>query len=190
MDLATYFAAPAAGATPLAAEEVAQLCAAFQPRSARRGAALARQGDPNNREYILLSGRAVSVVRDAEGRETCLGLYKAPCVIPPNFVRSTEGISLVTLEILDDADLADIAASQLMDLMVQSAGIREWGNAVAQSELYRKASREWCLAVLPARERLDWFRRNYEGLEDAFAHRYVASFLGITPVTLSRARNA
>jgi len=173
----------------LAPDDLAQLHAAFHVGFARRGEALVRQGEANDKEYILLSGRAVSLVRDAGGRETCLGLYNSPCAIAPNFVRSADGLSLVTLDVLDDANLADIAATRLMALMVQSPGIREWGNAVAQSELNRKAGREWCLAVLPARERLDWFRRNYEGLEDIFAHRHIASFLGVTPVTLSRARN-
>lgn len=189
MELSAFFASQSDGKKPLGEADVDLLCGAFRTSSARRGAVLARQGEANDREYVLLTGRAVALARDADGRETCLGLYSAPCPIAPNFVRGAGGVSLVTLDVLDDAQLADTAASVLMALMTDSAGIRDWGNGVAQAEMQRKAGREWCLAVLPARERLDWFRQTYPGLEDAFPHRYIASFLGITPVTLSRARN-
>ena len=189
MELADFFAAQTSSTTPIEANDMALLLAAFHPKSARRGETLVRQGEANDREYVLLSGRAVSIARDAEGRETCVGIYQAPCAITPNFVRSAGRTSLVSLELLDEAKLADTTADQLAALMVQSAGIRDWANGVAQGELSRKAAREWCLAVLSAKERLAWFRPHYAGYEEAFAHRYIASFLGITPVTLSRARN-
>ena len=46
------------------------------------------------------------------------------------------------------------------------------------------------VAQYPAAERYAWFTRSYPGLIDRVSHRYVASFLGITPVTLSRVRAA
>lgn len=42
---------------------------------------------------------------------------------------------------------------------------------------------------LSAKNRYEWFLREYPGLIDAIPHRYIASFLGMTPVTLSRAQS-
>ena len=54
--------------------------------------------------------------------------------------------------------------------------------------LSRKVDREWCLAALKGAERLTWFRQAFPGYEDIFPHTLIASFLGITPVTMSRLR--
>ena len=40
-----------------------------------------------------------------------------------------------------------------------------------------------------ARERYVWFLKAYPGVIDLIPHRYIASYLGMTPITLSRVRN-
>ncbi len=45
------------------------------------------------------------------------------------------------------------------------------------------------LMCYEAYEKYNWFTSKYPGLIDMIPHSYVASFLGITPVTLSRARH-
>ena len=162
---------------------------AFQIRNWAIGSHMSRQGESDENEYFLLSGRARSVVTDAEGTEVNLNLYAAPTVITPNIARTSGGSSLVDIEVLEDAVVATLPAAQLMKLMVKSGSIREWGNNLMREELTRKVGREWCLAALGARQRLEWFRKVHPGYEELFAHFHIASYLGITPVTLSRVRN-
>jgi len=162
---------------------------AFEIRSWPIGSYISNQGERDANEYVLLSGRARSVVTDAEGAEVNLNLYAAPVVITPNMARTSGGCSLVDIEVLEDAVAATMPAAQLMDLMVNFESIREWGNNIMREELTRKVGREWCLAALSARQRLEWFRKVHPGYEALFAHFHIASYLGMTPVTLSRARN-
>lgn len=165
------------------------LVGAFEMRNWPAGSYLSNQGERDENEYLLLGGRARSVVTDAEGAEVNLNLYAAPMVITPNIARTSGGQSLVDIEILDDAVVASLPTAQLMDLMVKLESVRDWGNDVMREELTLKVGREWCLAALSARQRLEWFRKVHPGYETLFAHFHIASYLGMTPVTLSRARN-
>ena len=45
------------------------------------------------------------------------------------------------------------------------------------------------LYLKSARERYEWFLQNYPGLIDCVPHSDIASFLNISPVTLSRIRH-
>src|SRR6056297_1117737 len=173
----------------LAAADARALAEAFKANVRPKTDFLARQGEPDAMEYILLSGKVVSLIGDADGREVCVGFYVAPCVITPNLARAADGKSLVSLRLESDGQAASVSAATLLELMRGSSTIEEWANAVLRAELERKTSREWSLAALKAKERLEWFRSHYPDHETLFSHSQISSFLGMTPVTLSRLRN-
>ncbi|WP_223477780.1 Crp/Fnr family transcriptional regulator [Oricola indica] len=172
----------------LTAADARALAGAFEAKRLPKTAFLARQGEPDAMEYILLSGKAVSLIGDADGREVCVGFFVGPCVITPNLARAADGKSLVSLRLESDGQAASVSAAALLELMRGSSAIEEWANAVLRAELERKTSREWSLA-LKAKERLEWFRSHYPDHETLFTHSQISSFLGMTPVTLSRLRN-
>ena len=158
------------------------------PKRLKKGAHLCRQEQPERGEFILLEGSLASSICDAEGREVCVALYVGPCIVTPNVARTRAGMSLVSIVATTDASLVRIDSDLLSSLMIESQPIREWANAVLRDALSEKAEREWCLAALGGAERLTWFRHAFPGHEAIFPHRFIASFLGITPVTLSRLR--
>jgi len=178
------------GTGVLDATSIKAIAASFREQRLARGNHLAHQGEPDGNEYFLLEGRAQSSVTDAEGRAATIGLYIGPAVISPNIARTSQGSLLVDIELLDDARVGVISADRLSELMVASPLIREWGNGIMRDELTRKVGREWCLAALSAADRFAWFREHFAGYEDRFPHTLIASFLGMTPVTLSRLRNS
>ena len=189
MQIATSFARNRRIFGGLATADAHALAGAFEAKTVAKAQHLARQGDPDDKEYILLSGKMVSLIGDAEGREVCVGFYVGPCVITPNLARAADGRSLVDLRLESDGQAASVSAAALLELMRGSSAIEEWANAVLRAELERKTSREWSLAALKAKERLEWFRSLYPDHERLFNHSQISSFLGMTPVTLSRLRN-
>ena len=72
--------------------------------------------------------------------------------------------------------------------MMADIAIARWGDAVLAQELVRRVDRELALATQPAKERLLALRAEKPGLEDTVPHHHLASYLGMTPVSLSRLR--
>lgn len=81
------------------------------------------------------------------------------------------------------------SSDDLIKCMVENRAVQRWGDTVLRYELIRRADREWALAALPGSDRLQQFRQSYPGLEDQILHHYIASYLGMTAVTLSRLRS-
>ena len=161
----------------------------WTPMRLSRGEHANQQGQLERNEYIVLDGCLANTICDQDGREVCVGFFVGPCVVTPNIARTREDISLVSLGATTDASLVRIDTDLLTDLMVSTQPIRHWANAVLRDALAEKAEREWCLAALGGSDRLAWFRDRYPGYEDLFPHFQIASYLGMTPVTLSRLRN-
>jgi CRP-like cAMP-binding protein len=159
------------------------------PRRLAPGEALLHAGEPGAREYFVLEGVLRTWVADAQGREVTLAFHAAPGVLMPAITRTAEGRSRVHCQALSTACVAGFEAATLVQCMVQDAGVQRWGDAVLRTELMRRVDREWALAALPAVERLQHFRAQFPGLEARIAQRHVASYLGITPVSLSRLRS-
>lgn len=160
----------------------------WTPTRLSKGAWLARQEQPETDEYIVLEGCLASTICDQEGREVCVGFYAGPSVVTPNIARTRDGLSLVSMTATTDAALVRIDSDRLADLMISSEPVRNWANGILRDALSDKADREWCLAALGGAERLSWFRETFPGYEDIFTHSLIASFLGVTPVTMSRLR--
>ena len=148
------------------------------------------QEDASTDEIILLDGQFVSTICDPEGKEVCVGLYVGPCIVTPVIARTRVGQSLVSITAMTDAKIGRLDSAHLTQLMISSEPIRNWANGVLRFALSQKADREWCLAALGGSDRLAWFRERCPGYEDIFNHALIASFLGVTPVTLSRLRHS
>jgi CRP-like cAMP-binding protein len=153
-----------------------------------KGAHLTRQEQSQTDEFILLAGCLASSICDQDGKEVCVGFYVGPCVITPNIARTRNELSLVSIVATTDARLARVESDVLSNRMIASKPVRNWANSILREALSRKVDREWCLAALGGAERLAWFRKEFPGYEDIFPHSLIASFLGVTPVTMSRLR--
>lgn len=187
MDLFTFFTS---SANALGKDSAREFAAAWNAKKVEKGRRIAMQGEPDPLEHIILDGRATSQITDPEGRAVCVGFHAGPCVVAPNIARTRNGTSLISIDVISDALVAQMNSRALTELMLESEPVREWANGILQQELAFKADREWCLAALGGAGRLAWFREKFPRHERLFGHYLIASFLGVTPVTLSRLRGA
>jgi CRP-like cAMP-binding protein len=142
----------------------------------------------NENEYFVLSGICKSFISDKQGNEITLSFFTDNSVITPNNIRTTENISSMSFKALTDLKLATIDAIKFQYLMRNHNDIRNFAITVLQNDLIKKNEKEIELASLSAKERLIKFRRRYPNLENQIPHSDIASYLGITNISLSRLR--
>jgi len=168
-----------------AAEILIDICNVI---SVGAGEFLAEQGEIATTELVLLSGQIACSISNSDGLSVCCELSEGPTILPPNISRIREGKSIYDIEVLKTAYVATIEANCLMENMVENPNIRDWGNEIMRDQLMRQSERQWALAALDAKSRLEWLREKHPLVEDKFDHWRIASYLGMTPVTLSRVR--
>lgn len=147
------------------------------------------RGELNPGEMFVLEGIVRTYLSDSEGREVTLNIHVGPCTYTPSIGREIDSISRVDCASLTEVRIVRFPTDELIKCMVDNPGVQRWGDAVLRHELVLRADREWALAVLPGLERLRQFRERYPGMEEQIPHYHIASYLGLTPVTLSRLRS-
>ncbi len=142
----------------------------------------------NRKEYFILEGICRSFLINPLFEETTLSFYTDNTVVTPNLARTVEGKSLYNLQALTSVRLASISVSVFEQMRIDHEEIRNFGQTVMRNELIKKVDKEMGLAALTASDRLIKFRDTYPMLENLIPHPHIASYLGITNITLSRLR--
>ncbi len=148
-----------------------------------------RSGAPNYKEYFVLSGVCRSFLLNPPGEETTLSFYTSDTVVAPNISRVRAGHSILNLQALTPLTVASINTVVFNELRLGNSEILTFAHTVLQNELLKKVDKEIGLAALTASDRLEQFREDYPMLENLIPHSYIASYLGITNISLSRLRS-
>ena len=148
-----------------------------------------RKGAHNKEEYFVLDGIIRSYILNPQGVEVTIAFYCTNSVLTPHVARNKEGRSQLFFQALTDVKLAVVDAKEFEILRSENEEVRNFAFTVLQNELLSKVSKEIGLASLTARDRLKRFRSEYHNLENLIPHPYIASYLGITNISLSRLRS-
>jgi len=153
-----------------------------------KGDVFIERGEKNNKEYFVYEGVCRSFLLSPEGEEVTISYFLEGGVLSPNKTRTANQISHLNFQALTKVTVASLNADKFEQLMINHIDIREFGNMVLQNELLTKVEKEIALASLNAKERLILFRDKYHFLENLISHVDIASYLGITNISLSRLR--
>lgn len=155
----------------------------------RRNDTILKMGKVQEKFRLLLSGIACSFVLQSDGTETtdCLMATPGMPVMPnpdftspsPDYVQALTDCEIVNLDI--QAINTEARTDPALASLVNGYLSRAW------SDHYKT---ELALRTLSARERYVWFLEEYPGVIDQVPHSRVASFLGMSPITLSRVRSS
>jgi CRP-like cAMP-binding protein len=175
---------------PLSDRSFSLLKASLEFRQIQKGDTFIKINQRNENEYFVLDGICRSFLTNPEGDDITISFFQKKSILSPFVTRTSNELSLLNFEALADMEIAYINAKKFESLMIDYLDIREMGNAVLRMELLQKVNKEIGMASLTAKERLLNFRTDYPMLENLIPHPHIASYLGITNISLSRLRGA
>ncbi|GAB4405447.1 MAG: hypothetical protein OHK0039_06450 [Bacteroidia bacterium] len=140
-------------------------------------------------EYIVLDGVLRAYVLNREGMDVSVNFYPGPAAVTPILMRSLDGTAFCNLEVLsEEATLLVFDQAGMRAQMERTADLSQFGYRVMMRDALQRLEREVVLLKSTGREKLAWFRQHFPNLENEIPHYHIASFLGMTPTSLSRIR--
>lgn len=149
-----------------------------------------RKGEHNNKEVFLENGIVRGFILDEEGNEKSTSFFEAGEFMSTQSLRTQRGVSIYNYQALCRTTLLVFDSKQLKDLLSQNKKLSEIGKAIKERELTRLMNRDDCLMQVKAIDKYQKFMTFYPHLERQISQRYIASYLGITPVSLSRLKKS
>lgn len=154
-----------------------------------KGDIILKKGQRNSKEYFVLDGICRSFLINPEGEEITIAFFAQGSILSPYVTRTREGYSNLNFQASVNTTLGSMDAGKFEELMVNNLEIRNFGNTVLKNELNQKVDKEIGMASLTAKERLIKFRQQFPLFENLIPHTEIASYLGITNISLSRLRS-
>ncbi|MGJ1283571.1 Crp/Fnr family transcriptional regulator [Sphingobacterium spiritivorum] len=157
-------------------------------RTLVKGSAVFFEGKVNNSEYVLLSGILHRYNSCEKENVVTTGFYIPKALITPHFLRTKNNKSIFGLHAVTDVVIAEISLKEYKRLRKLFKEFEAFERHYIQEEILHISHNKVFLRCYDAKERLLFFRRQFPDLEDSIPHSLIASYLGITHVSLSRLR--
>lgn len=172
-------------------ELIQQLVKVTTRKKLKKGEFVVRIGQTVNYIYFMESGIVRGYFLDADGREIteCFCFQCGSPVIPVNQLE-LNSVSPISIEMLKDGKLFCVPISEVKVLQKDYLEITLLYNRLLVKALEGHWKLNQVLNQYTALQKYQWFLKEYPGLIESVSNKYIASFLGITPVTLSRLRRS
>ncbi|MCE7997131.1 MAG: Crp/Fnr family transcriptional regulator [Roseivirga sp.] len=157
-------------------------------QSLQKNQLLAQAGKNFVYEVLIVEGVIRSFITDEKGADYTLEFYRTGDFLAPHFSRTHEARSFVSLEALGPTRIILLEATQFTQLRRRHDSLMNFGAKISEAELFRKTNKEIRMATRTAKERYFDFQKRYSKLENLIPQTVIASYLGISPVSLSRLR--
>lgn len=156
---------------------------------AKKGEKIQNIGDVNTQIYFLKEGLFRGYFLDINGREItdCFGITPGAAAVS---CLDLDIPTPICIEALEDSVMISVSCKVLFPLLKSNLELISLYNQFLRTSLKIHWESKIMLAQYTASERYIWFLDHFPGLIDRISHKYIASFLGISPVQLSRIRRA
>lgn len=157
-------------------------------REWEKGNIVVEIGDVANNVNFLVKGLFRGYYIDSKGQEVtdCFGAEPGTPLVS---CFPLESPSPICLEFLEKGMSISVPVSVLAPLMYSNLEILRLYNTLLQKSLQMHWEVKRVLTQYNAEERYKWFLKTYPGMINRINHKNIASFLGITPVSMSRIRS-
>jgi CRP-like cAMP-binding protein len=167
-------------------EQWARLEGFLRPRRIPKGESFIEPGQPSSEAGIIVSGLMRLYYTDTEGREATKA-FRGPGEMVAAYAELLEKRpSRISVEALEDTELLVVRYERVTALYDDHPSWQELGRAIAEDHYRQRERREQELLLNSATERWQDFNKERPDLAARLPQKIIASYLGITPVALSR----
>lgn len=171
---------------PIPPEQWVKLETHLRPRRLAKGERFIEPGQPSNEAAIVVSGLLRFYYTDADGREATKA-FRGPGEMVAAYAELLDRRpSRTTIEALEDSELLVVRHDRFTSLYRTHACWQELGRVIAEDHYRQRERREQELLLNSATERYRSFLAEKPELAAKLPQKVIASYLGITPVALSR----
>ena len=171
---------------PVPPEQWARLEGFLKPRRLMKGRNFIEPGQPSSEAAICVSGLLRFYYTDAGGREATKA-FRGPGELVAAYAELLDKRpSRTTIEALEDSELLVVRYDRVTALYREHACWQELGRVIAEDHYRQRERREQELLLNSATERWQAFIKEQPELAARLPQKIIASYLGITPVALSR----
>lgn len=155
----------------------------------KKGEFVVHMGEVLNDVCFMETGIARGYFLDANGKEVtdCFS-FKCGSAVMPNSQLEMDIPSHIAIEMLEDAKLFCIPLPAVLRMKEKYIEITTLYNQMLIKAMEEHWKVKKILNSYTAVQRYQWFLQEYSELLHRVSDKYIASFLGMTPVTLSRLR--
>lgn len=154
----------------------------------KRGEYLISQGKSAPNLYFLVKGLVRYVSISSEGKEFTQSFSSAPGIAGSTRAMVSQTPALFGIEVLDDVLCLQFDWQNFYQIMKSKTGFLEAYSHLLEQMFAKKEAREYYLLQQTAEQRYLEFVDENPGLRDLVPLKVVASYIGITPIALSRIR--
>ena len=162
----------------------------FSPRSIKEKEHLIEAGDIACDVYFFVDGIFRVYYIDQNGNEVNQQFYQAGEVLAPVFSLTTHEPSPFYLQALTDCRVLVADYQQLINTGKDNVAWLTAENAILKSVFLKTARREAQMLLGGAEQRYRWFLKENPELAEQLPLYQIASYLNVTPVSLSRLRKS
>lgn len=160
----------------------------LQNRNLPKKHLLLRQGQIAKRIYFIKQGFARAFYHDLDGREHTLWFMGAGDVMISVYSFFTQQTALENIELLEDSVLQSVTYEELQDLYADHQIFNYHGRKLTELYYIKSEERAIMLRCKKPAERYGLLLKTYPQIFQHASQAQIASYLGISPETLSRLR--
>lgn len=169
-------------------ELIQEADAVSQIRTVHKEEYLIRQGSEQNQVYLLVEGICRGFFVNEKGQDITDCLVTR-CGMPLMAGSDLSAKAPISIQALSASQVFCIPTRELIRLSKKYPVLVElYCRFVLESAEYHRQMKV-LVYQYNAMQRYRWFLQEYPGIIDRISHKYIASFLNMTPVTLSRLVN-
>ncbi|MBI5247437.1 MAG: Crp/Fnr family transcriptional regulator [Elusimicrobia bacterium] len=155
-------------------------------RRFKKGECFIEPGQPSLEAAIVMSGLFRFYYTDLDGREATKAFRGKGELLAAYAELLDKRPSRTTVEALEDSEIMTVRYERVTALYKDHACWQELGRVIAEDHYRQRERREQELLMDSATERYQTFMKDRPDLAARLPKKIIASYLGITPVALSR----